>query len=267
MPLRQPSTSTSPVLEQFSLAGKICLVVGGSGGIGPHIVQGLAEAGADVAFTYHTSKVAAKTATSIAQSTGRRIEAFHADVTSRADIASTTQRVAAEFGNGRLDVVVANAGVCAQVSGLDYTEESWRWNNSVNFDGVMWTAQAAGRIFKSQGHGNLIITASVSSVLVNTPQHQAAYNASKAAAAHLGKGLAVEWVDFARVNSVSPGYVGTKMTRSQPKDIQDQWISQIPARRIADPAELKGLYVFLASEASSYMTGANVIVDGGFSIP
>ncbi|KAJ9504436.1 hypothetical protein H2202_000492 [Exophiala xenobiotica] len=212
MPLRQPSTSTSPVLEQFSLAGKICLVVGGSGGIGPHIVQGLAEAGADVAFTYHTSKVAAKTATSIAQSTGRRIEAFHADVTSRADIASTTQRVAAEFGNGRLDVVVANAGVCAQVSGLDYTEESWRWNNSVNFDGVMWTAQAAGRIFKSQGHGNLIITASVSSVLVNTPQHQAAYNASKAAAAHLGKGLAVEWVDFARVNSVSPGYVGTKST-------------------------------------------------------
>lgn len=207
MPLAKPVTISSPVLQQFSLSGKICLVTGGAGGIGQEIVRGMAEAGADVALTYLTNKHAVDLAKKISQETGRRVQAFKADVRDRNDIAGAIDRVAKEFG--RLDVVVANAGVCAQVSGLDYTEESWRWNNSVNFDGVMWTAQAAGKIFKAQGHGNLIITASVSSVLVNTPQHQAVYNASKSAAAHLGKSLAVEWVDFARVNSVSPGYVGT----------------------------------------------------------
>ncbi|KAK5035670.1 hypothetical protein LTR13_005799 [Exophiala sideris] len=265
MPLAKPATVSSPVLEQFSLRGKTVLVTGGAGGIGQEIVRGMAEAGADVALTYLTNAHAPELAEKIAQETGRRVQAFKADVRDRSDVAGAIDRVANDFG--RLDVVVANAGVCAQVSSLDYTEESWQWNNSVNYDGVMWTAQAAGKIFKGQGYGNLIITASVSSVLVNTPQHQAVYNASKAAAAHLGKSLAVEWVDFARVNSVSPGYIGTNMLWSQPETVRNQWISQIPARRVADPAELKGLYVFLASDASTYVTGANVIIDGGFSIP
>ena len=215
MPLQRPASIGSPVLGQFSLAGKICLVTGGVGGIGSQIVRGLAEAGADVAVTYLSSTNAHEITTKIAQETGRRIQAFKADVTNRSDIARVTNRIAKEFGHGRLDIVVANAGVCNQVSSLDYTEEEWNWNNNVNYDGVMWTAQAAGRIFKAQGSGNLIITASVSSVLVNTPQHQACYNASKAAAAHLGKGLAIEWVDFARVNSVSPGYVGTNSKHAE----------------------------------------------------
>ena len=212
MPLQRPASIGTPVLGQFSLAGKICLVTGGVGGIGTQIVRGFAEAGADVAVTYLTSTKAVAVTKKITQETGRRIQAFKADVTNRSEIAQVTKRIAREFGHGRLDIVVANAGACNQVSSLEYTEEQWDWNNNVNYDGVMWTAQVAGRIFKAQGFGNLIITASVSSVLVNTPQHQACYNASKAAAAHLGKGLAVEWVDFARVNSVSPGYVGTTST-------------------------------------------------------
>ena len=93
---------------------------------------------------------------------------------------------------------------------LEYTEETWRRNNAVNLDGVMWTAQAAGKIFQRQGKGNLIVTASVSATLVNIPQTQAAYNASKAAVVHLAKSLAVEWVDFARVNCVSPGFILTE---------------------------------------------------------
>lgn len=206
MPLHL-TNACSPVLEQFSLKGKVCIVTGGARGIGLEIVRGFAEAGADVGLTYLTSTQGPEVAKKVSQETGRRVEAFKADVTDRNGIADTIKTIARVFG--RLDVIVANAGVCRQISSLDYNEETWLKDYSVNVDGVMWTAQAAGKIFKSQGYGNLIITASVSSILVNIPQPQASYNSSKAAAAHLAKNLAVEWVDFARVNSVSPGYVGT----------------------------------------------------------
>lgn len=208
MPLARPDISL-PVLKQFSLEGKVCLVTGGARGIGLKVVTGLAEAGADVVFTYRRTPpdAAAKIARDVAEQTGRRVEAVHADVTDRAQIAERINEIARKFG--RLDVVVANAGVCRQISSLEYDEEQFDADYAVNVYGVMWTAQAAGRIFKAQGFGNLIITASVSSVLVNVPQPQTSYNSSKAAAAHMGKNLAVEWVDFARVNCVSPGYVAT----------------------------------------------------------
>lgn len=206
MPLRLPNTS-SAVLEQFSLKGKVCIVTGGARGIGLEVVRGLAEAGADVGFTYLTSAQGPQVAEQVSHETGRKVVAFKADVTNREGIADAIKTMASSFG--RLDVVVANAGVCRQISSLDYDEETWAKDYAVNVDGAMWTAQAAGRIFRSQGFGNLIITASVSSILVNFPQPQTSYNSSKAAAAHMAKNLAVEWVDFARVNAVSPGYVGT----------------------------------------------------------
>lgn len=206
MPFYQPDTST-PVLQQFSLQDKVCFVTGGARGIGLEIVKGLAEAGADVAFTYLTNTNAQAIAEHIARTTGRRVKCVKADVTKRDDISSAVDQIISIFG--RLDVAVANAGVCAQVPSLEYSEEQWARDYSVNVDGVMWTAQAVGKVFQKQGYGNLIITASVSSVLVNIPQPQTSYNSSKAAAAHIGKNLAVEWIDFARVNCVSPGYVGT----------------------------------------------------------
>ena len=210
MPLYKPPDVNAHVLSQFSLKGKIAAVTGGSRGIGLEVVRGLAEAGADVALIYTSSKQAQETAARIAKETGVRVEAFKSDVANRDQIAATINQIAKDFGKGRLDIVVANAGVCANIPNLEYSEESWHKNNSVNFDGVMWTAQAAGKIFKEQGKGNLIITASVSAILVNIPQRQAAYNASKAAAVHLAKSLAVEWVDFARVNCISPGFIETE---------------------------------------------------------
>lgn len=220
MPLFQPQDVNTPVLSQFSLKGKIAAVTGGARGIGIEIVRGLAEAGADVALLYTSSMDAPQTAAKIAQDTGSRVEAFQADVGNRAVIIETLQNIAKEFGHGRLDIVVANAGVCADIPALEYTEETWRKNNSVNLDGVMWTAQGAGQIFKEQGKGNFIITASVSATLVNLPQRQAAYNASKAAAVHLAKCLAVEWVDFARVNCISPGFILTESELSANSDRQ-----------------------------------------------
>lgn len=214
MPLYQPPNVHEPVLNQFSLKGKIAAVTGGARGIGLEIVRGLAEAGADVALLYGTNAEAQETAAKIAAETGQRVEAFQSDVTKRDVIAATFNQVAEQFGRGRLDIVVANAGTCTNSPNLEYTEETWARDNRVNYDGVMWTAQGAGKIFKKQGKGNLIITASVSAILVNIPQTQVAYNASKAAAVHLAKSLAVEWTDFARVNCISPGFI---MTKSRPR--------------------------------------------------
>lgn len=199
----------TPVLETFSLKGKVAIITGGAKGIGAQVARAYAQAGADVAIIYRTTNEAHDRAREIQAETGVRVQAFQSDVRSREAIRTTIDNVIADFGHGRLDIVVANAGVCAEVPALEYTEEQWRWNSGVNYDGVMWTAQAAGRAFKKQGYGNLIITASVSSVLCNNPQTQAAYNSSKAAAAHLTRCLAVEWSVFARVNCVSPGYINT----------------------------------------------------------
>lgn len=209
MPLYRPANAESPVLSHFSLLGKVAAVTGGAKGIGVEIVRGLAEAGADVALIYASSKNADEVASEIAKATNVKTKTYQSDVRSRSVIAATLDKVVEDF-DGHLDVVVANSGVSADIPCLEYTEETWAANNSINLDGVMWTAQAAGKIFKKQGRGNLIITASVSATLVNVPQNQAAYNASKAAAVHLGKSLAVEWVDFARVNIISPGFIETE---------------------------------------------------------
>jgi sorbose reductase len=206
------SDPSSHVLSQFSLRGKVAAVTGGSRGIGLEVVKGLAEAGAGVALIYCTTEDASEKAAKIAKANGVRVEAYRADVTVKAIITRVIEDIARDFGH--LDIVVINAGVCSNINSLEYTEESWHHINSVNVDGAMWTAQAAGpgRIFKAQGRGNLVITASVSSILVNYPQAQAAYNSSKDAVAHLGKCLAVEWAAFARVNMVSPGYIATEST-------------------------------------------------------
>lgn len=214
MPLNLPENIDAPVLSQFSLAGKIAIVTGGSRGIGLQVVTALAEAGADVAFIYHTTTNADAVASEVRTKTGRRVQAYRSDVTDRARIANTIEDIVSSFGGGRLDIMVANAGVCQNVKSLEYTSESWEYMNKVNYDGVMWTAIPAGKIFKQQGKGNLIVTVSVSAGLVNVPQTQAAYNSSKAGALLLAKSLAVEWADFARVNCVSPGYVHTESKAS-----------------------------------------------------
>ncbi|RAK93775.1 NAD(P)-binding protein [Aspergillus costaricaensis CBS 115574] len=268
MPLYQPAGLNAPVLSQFSLQGKTAAVTGGARGIGLEIVRALAEAGADVALIYASSPEdeVRSAASQISACTGQRVTVFQSDVTSRTRIADTLEQIASAHENGRLDIVVANAGICSNIASLEYDESSWQRDNAVNYDGVMWTAQAAGKIFKRQGTGNLIITASVSSILVNMPQTQAAYNASKAAVVHLAKSLAVEWVDFARVNCISPGFIMTEMITQQPKERVQKWMAMIPGGRICDAAELKGAYVFLASDCSSYMTGANLVIDGGYTL-
>jgi len=210
-----------------------------------------------------------------------RCQAYQSEVKDSAAIETTLQRVAKDFG--KLDIVVANAGIASHHPAEDYTNEQWSEIMKVNLDGAFYTAQASARIFKAQGSGNLIFTASVSAILVNVPQKQAAYNASKAGLVQLARCLSVEWVDFCRVNCVSPGFIATDMLSVHPEEWRQKWFQMIPAQRLCDPYELKGVskafplamvlantvqaYVFLASDASSYMTGGNLVIDGAYTLP
>ena len=153
-------------------------------------------------------------------------------------IEAVLQQIAKD--HGKLDIVVANAGIASHHAAEDYTPEQFGDIMKVNLDGAFYTAQAASRIFKKQGSGNLIFTASVSAILVNVPQKQAAYNASKAGLVQLARCLAVEWVDYCRVNCISPGFIATDMLSVHPEEWRKQWFSMIPASRLCDPFELKG---------------------------
>ncbi|KAJ0108276.1 hypothetical protein J7T55_005253 [Diaporthe amygdali] len=269
----------APVLSHFDLSGKTALVTGGCRGIGLEVAKGLCEAGAKVAITY-TSTAPAEAdavAASISSSNGSRlVKAYKCNVRNRSEIEATIETVAKEMGEGRLDVVVANAGIADHIAAVDYPEDKFREMFDVNVNGAFYTAQAAARVFQRQWEAggktadhraSIIFTASVSATLVNIPQKQAAYNASKAALVHLSKSLAVEWVDFTRVNCISPGFIDTDMLKVHPEAWRNQWFSMIPGRRLCKAAELKGAYVFLASDASTYMTGADMIIDGGYTLP
>ncbi|RJE26706.1 hypothetical protein PHISCL_00937 [Aspergillus sclerotialis] len=263
MVLSQPEDK--PVLKAFDLTGKVAAVTGGARGIGLEVSKALAEAGANVALIYNTSKEADTLARDIASTNNVRAAAYQANVGEQKQIESVVQKIAEDFG--KLDIIVVNSGVTSNIPAEDYTTEQWSHIMKVNLDGAFYTAQAASKIFKKQGHGNVIFTASVSATLVNVPQKQAAYNASKAGVVQMAKCLAVEWVDFCRVNCISPGFIATDILDIHPKEWREKWNSMVPAQRFAQAYELKGAYVFCASDASSYMTGADLIIDGGYTLP
>lgn len=237
MVLSKPSNQR--VLDAFNLSGKVAAVTGGARGIGLEVSRGLAEAGAHVALIYRSTKDAAQVAAEIAEANSVKCTAYQAEVKDPKSIEATMIQIAKDFG--KLDIVVANAGIADHYAAEDVTVEQWREIMQVNLDGAFWTAQAAGRIFKSQGFGNLIFTASVSAILVNVPQKQAAYNASKAGLVQLARCLSVEWVDFCRVNCVSPGFIATDMLSVHPEEWRNKWFGMIPAQRLCDPYELKGV--------------------------
>lgn len=264
--IRKPNPQLSDsVFQMFSMKGKTVIITGASGGIAHEIARGLAEAGADLALWYHNSTSAIDLATELEQKYSVRAKAYKVDVKSWEQVEKGVQTAISDFGH--LDVLIANAGIPAKAGGLDQTLEEWHNVVDTDFNGAYYCARAAGQVFKKQGHGNLIFTASMSGHIVNVPQNQAAYNAAKAGVIHLLKSLAVEWADFARVNSVSPGYIDTAISGDCPFEMKEAWFGMIPMHRDADPRELKGVYLYLASDASTYTTGSDFIVDGGFCCP
>jgi NAD(P)-dependent dehydrogenase (short-subunit alcohol dehydrogenase family) len=254
------------IIEKFRLDGKKAFVTGGARGIGKSISTALLEAGAEVAIVDLDFAEAGKTAGEL-KGIGPKVFAVKADITKQADVEKMVAAVVEELGE--LNVAFCNAGICINVKAEDMTFEQWRKVIDVNLDGVFLSAQAAGRQMIKQGNGGSIInTASMSAHIVNFPQPQCSYNASKAAVIQLTKSLAVEWVDKnIRVNSISPGYIGTELILNAPllKPLIEQWTNVIPLHRLGRPDELQAIAVYLAGDASSYTTGSDFIIDGAFT--
>ena len=263
MTLQGPPKETN-VMNLFRLDGKVAAITGGTRGIGWAASQAMAEAGAHVAIIY-TSYPTPEERVAELKSLNKDIEcrAYKATTTDPKQISETLEQILVDFG--RLDIVIANAGINDHVKALEYTVEYWLKETDVNFNGSFWTAQAAGKIFQRQGYGNLLFTTSISGTIVNIPQCQAAYNSAKAGVIQLAKSLAIEWMGFCRVNSLSPGYIETEMTMLKEQDKLDEWFRRMPSKRMASPAELKGGFLYLVSDASSYTTGFDLIIDGGYT--
>jgi len=246
----------------FGLEGKVAVVTGGSRGIGQVVAIGLARAGASVAI-FSRSK-ADETVLSIEKEGGKACSII-CDVTIESDVDSAFEKVLDLYGS--VDIVFNNAGICMHQSTLDATIEEFRLVLDINLTGEFIVARAAGRIMIEKGiQGSIINMASMSGSIVNIPQWQCSYNASKAGVIHMTRSLAAEWAEHKiRVNSISPGYIGTPMSVDTPKELKDAWMPLIPMRRMGDPEELMPAILYLASSTSGYTSGSDVVVDGAYS--
>ena len=253
------------IIEKLRLDGKSAFVTGGARGIAKSIAAALAEAGANVAIVDIDIDEARKTAEELA-GLGVKAIAVKTDVTDAAQVDEMVNVVVSAFG--RLDAAFCNAGICINAPADEMTLEQWKKVIDINLTGVFITAQAAGKVMLAQGGGSIINTASMSGHIVNFPQPQCAYNASKAGVIQLTKSMAVEWAQKnVRVNSISPGYIGTELVLNAPhlRALIDQWNAVSPVRRMGRPDELQAIAVYLAGDASSFTTGSDFIVDGGYT--
>lgn len=252
------------VLNIFDLHGKRALVTGASSGIGKQVALAYLQAGAEVAIAARHSETLDDVAAELAGA--GRVVPVRCDVTQPDQVEKMLARVTAELGG--IDIAVCNAGIITVTPMLDMPPEEFQRIQDTNVTGVFLTAQAAARAMVRQGHGGVIInTASMSGHIINIPQQVGHYCASKAAVIHLTKAMAVEFAPHQiRVNSVSPGYILTELVEPL-ADYHALWEPKVPMRRLGRPEELVGLYLYLASEASSYMTGSDIVIDGGYSCP
>lgn len=251
------------VLQQFSMKDRVVIITGAAEGIGLAVAEAMAEAGAHVALWYNSNKAAVDRASDLAKQHSVKAKAYQVEVSSPQKVQAAVQEVVNDFG--KIDCMVANAGMAISKPILETTVEEYKRQFEVNVDGVFYCAKYAGEVFKKQGSGNLIITSSISAHIVNVPVDQPVYNATKAAVTHLGKSLAREWRDFARVNIVSPGFFDTKMGASY--RVFNEGMRMTPLGRQGNVREIKGLFLYLASDASSYQTGSDVVIDGGYILP
>lgn len=249
----------------FSLEGKVALITGGGRGIGQVIARELSRAGADIAIFSRSG--AAETKKLVEEEGGRAIDIL-ADVTNEESVRAGIHQIIETYG--KLDIVVNNAGICYHKDAFEATVEEWRKCLDINLTGEYIVCREAARVMIEKGiKGSMINIASVSGHIVNIPQRQAAYNASKAGVIHMTKSLAIEWADQGiRVNAISPGYVATPMS-IDPDFVEPEllaaWEPLFPLHRMAKPEELCGAIIWLCSKSAAYTTGADIIIDGAYS--
>jgi len=247
--------------EMNGLYGKTAIVTGGGQGIGQVIALGLARAGASIAILNRTN---ADETIAMIEKEGGKAFFVPCDVTNEPEVESAIDKTMKLYGS--IDVVVNNAGICMHKSSLDVTIEEFRRVVDVNLTGVFIVARAAGRVMIEKGiKGSIINIASASGLIIPRPQDQCSYNSSKAGVIHLTKSLAVEWTEYnIRVNSISPGYIATPMATEVPERLRAAWKPLMPMGRMGTPEELLPAVLYLASSASGYTTGSDIVVDGAY---
>lgn len=251
------------VLEKFRLTDRVAVVTGGNHGIGLAIGKALAEAGASVVIAARNDR-RNEEARALLEQLGGRVVSVRTDVSKRGDIEQLFEVVGREFGG--VDVLVNNAGFGMDCPALAITEEEWERVLATNLDGVWRASQIFGADMVRRRSGSIINIGSISGMVVNRPQWHAPYGIAKAAVHQLTRSLAAEWAgEHVRVNAIVPGFV-----RTQPGAVEGlqrhYWIDEVPMRRMAEPEEVASTALYLASDASSFVTGSLVVVDGGYTL-
>ena len=252
-------------LEQYDLSKRVAVVTGGGRNIGLACAHALAEAGAKIIIAEIDPEVAASGKHELAKS-GYESEVLHLDVTKPAEVTAGADRVVAEHGS--VDILVCNAGIAFNTAAEEMSDEEWLKVIDINLNGLFWCCRAFGNHMLKAGKGSIINIGSMSGIISNKPQPQSHYNASKAAVHMLTKSLAGEWADRGvRVNAVAPTYIETAMTRRGMDNSEwyKTWLEMTPMHRVGQPSEIASVVLFLASDASSLMTGSVVVVDGGYT--
>lgn len=254
-------------LEKLKLDGKVAVVTGGGQGIGAACARALGEAGARVVVA-EVLPERVESCVADLKAHGIEAEGVALDVTDSAAVAQTARDVVAK--HGRVDILVNNAGVAkSDVRAEDTSDDHWRFHMDVNVDGLFWCCREFGRAMLESGSGAIVNIGSMSGIIVNKPQPQAFYNASKAAVHQLTKSLAAEWgARGVRVNAVAPTYIETPLTAFGIKENPDMyatWLEMTPMERVGQPEEIASVVHFLASDAASLMTGSIVVADGGYT--
>jgi len=251
------------ILEKFSLQGKSGIVTGAGSGIGKSLATSLVQAGAEVVIAGRNIGRLEATAREIRQF-GGPVVPIQADVAKMEDIQNLVDRTVEEFG--KIDFLFNNAGINRRNPCEDFTEEDWDDVITVNMKGAFFLSQAVARVMISQKRKGKIINTS-SRIALQSGKALPAYGASKAGLTQLTKSMANDWAQYnILVNAIGPGYVRTEMTEPlyQDKEFSAGITSRIPLGRWADPEDFAGAAVFLASDASDYITGQTIFVDGGW---
>ncbi|EHA50747.1 hypothetical protein MCOR27_008619 [Pyricularia oryzae] len=269
VPLSSKVYSQMPgTMQKMSVYGKTIIITGGARGLGNYMARACAEAGAKAIIIFDANQeLGDESAAELHQKTGLPVTFFKVDVRDGAAINAAVDRVVELFGAP--DVLVNSAGIAdSNIKAETYDPAMFRRLIDINLTGSFLMSQAVGRAMMAAGKpGSIVLVASMSGSIVNYPQEQSCYNASKAGVIQLGKSLAAEWAKYdIRVNCISPGYMDTALNKVPALDAQKKiWKSLTPQQRLGNVDDLNGLCIFLASDSSGFMTGSNVIIDGGYT--